>query len=212
MNKNAKEILNSFGEKDYKNRVNLHIHTVCSDGELTPEEVLNQAKKSGLEYISITDHHTLDAYKNIIVPEGLNLISGVEISCWIGPVLLHILGYGVDLDNRELRKTFGKQNNIGFWAHFTRLFVINSAKNVIKAIHNAGGTAILAHPACYWCFDTENMLEELKDYGLDGIEIYYPYRRHRSIIKFHSERKIKKISEKLGLIMTGGTDCHERVL
>ena len=44
--------------------------------------------------------------------------------------------------------------------------------------------------------------------GLDGIEVYYPYKRHRGIIKFHSRHNIKALAQKYNLIMTGGTDEH----
>ncbi len=52
------------------------------------------------------------------------------------------------------------------------------------------------------------MITELKSFGLDGVEIYYPYIRHRAIVKFHTIGKIKKITEELNLLITGGTDCH----
>lgn len=48
--------------------------------------------------------------------------------------------------------------------------------------------------------------------GLDGLECYYPYRRHRGIIKFHRAESIKKIADKLNLIKTGGTDTHGALL
>ena len=50
--------------------------------------------------------------------------------------------------------------------------------------------------------------KELKDMGLDGIEVYYPYKRHRGIIKFHSRHNIKALADKYDLIITGGTDEH----
>ena len=46
--------------------------------------------------------------------------------------------------------------------------------------------------------------------GLDGIEVYYPYPRFRSVVKFHSAKKVLEIAEKYPLlIQTGGTDFHE---
>ena len=38
----------------------LHMHTSCSDGVLTPEELVQSAKEAGLNFIAITDHDTVD--------------------------------------------------------------------------------------------------------------------------------------------------------
>ena len=43
-------------------RIDLHIHTTISDGELTPMEVIDEAVKNGVSVISIADHDTIDAY------------------------------------------------------------------------------------------------------------------------------------------------------
>ena len=48
--------------------------------------------------------------------------------------------------------------------------------------------------------------------GLDGIETYYPYKRHRAFIKFHSRRHITALAQKYSLVMTGGTDEHGSLL
>ena len=86
---------------------------------------------------------------------------------------------------------------------------MENPKTLIDAIHEAGGIAVLAHPAC--CFTLtglDRLVYKLKKLGLDGIEVYYPYERHRKIIKFHSTDTVKKIAEKYNLIKTGGTDAH----
>ncbi|UKI40744.1 MAG: hypothetical protein L6V95_11485 [Candidatus Melainabacteria bacterium] len=54
----------------------------------------------------------------------------------------------------------------------------------------------------------DSFVKSLVDMGLDGLEVYYPYRRHRGIIKFHKTKTIEKLSEKHKLIKTGGTDAH----
>ncbi len=71
--------------------------------------------------------------------------------------------------------------------------------------------AILAHPACYWCLSLNYLIKNLIKMGLDGLEVYYVYNRHRKIIKFHSEKKIERIAKKYDLISTGGTDEHGRL-
>ena len=63
----------------------LHTHTNVSDGVLTPEELLEAAKKAGLTYLAITDHDTVDGiiqlYESGLYPtRGLHVIPGIEFS------------------------------------------------------------------------------------------------------------------------------------
>ncbi len=52
------------------------------------------------------------------------------------------------------------------------------------------------------------MIKKLVSYGLDGLEVYYPYVGHRGVIKFYTLKDIEKIARDLNLIITGGTDSH----
>ena len=83
----------------------LHSHTLCSDGSMTPEELVLFAKKSGLQGLSITDHDTIDAYQTAIPAAkkaGLHLGSGVEFSCEFQGFSIHLLGYDFDPNNHEI--------------------------------------------------------------------------------------------------------------
>lgn len=84
-------------------RVDLHVHTTASDGELSPQEVMRKAFKDGVEILSITDHDTLEGLEGF-TPESVIFIPGVEISARFERTL-HILGYGFDPQNDALRKT-----------------------------------------------------------------------------------------------------------
>ncbi len=93
-----------------------------------------------------------------------------------------------------------------------RLLPKRNVKKLIKAIHEAGGIAVLAHPACCWALSLERLVKNLVKIGLDGIETYYPYPRFRKFAKFHSAKDVLKIAEKYpGLIRTGGTDFHGEI-
>ena len=93
-----------------------------------------------------------------------------------------------------------------------RLFSFRNVKNLIEAIHNAGGIAVLAHPACYWALSLDKLVKDLMDIGLDGIEVYYPYPNLRRFVKFHSAEEVIKLAEKYPqLIKTGGTDFHGKI-
>lgn len=74
-----------------------------------------------------------------------------------------------------------------------------SPKEILEAIHDAGGIAVLAHPALYNNFE---LLEELIPEGLDGVEVWHPSSSEEDVIR------LQKIAKKNGLLMTGGSDFH----
>ncbi len=81
-------------------RADLHCHTTCSDGTMTPKQLLHHAKEIGLSGISITDHDTIEAYSQapaIAKELGLLLGNGVEFSSTFQGLSVHILGYDFDL-------------------------------------------------------------------------------------------------------------------
>lgn len=201
--------LNNLTIEDYQNKVNLHIHTNCSDGKMLPSEVIDYAKKHNFETISICDHNTISAYYDETVKNYKNIIKGVEFDAWHKGVLIHILGYNIDVNNEKLLSLCAK-NKKETELDVIRLFKAfqRKPKKIIEAIHSSGGIAVLAHGACCWAFNMDGFVKSLVDMGLDGLEVYYPYRRHRGIIKFHKTRTIEKLSEKYRLIKTGGTDAH----
>ena len=211
MKMNCKELIKNFKKEDFQNNVNLHIHSNFSDGELSVEEIIKQARDNGLEHISITDHNTVDAYLETNLLNENFVISGIEFDCWSRGIFFHLLAYGIDVNNDEL-KPFLAKNKKETEADWVRIFAKRNIKKLIRAIHSAGGIAVLAHPACCWCFSMDNFVKTLKDFGLDGLEVYYPYDRHRGIIKFHSRHIMEKIADKYNLIKTGGTDCHHNLI
>ena len=82
----------------------------------------------------------------------------------------------------------------------------DAAEDVIRAIHSAGGRAVLAHPGVV--FSTENLrvfaarVEAAMELGLDGVECYYP--RHSSGVT----RCCLEICRRRGAMVTAGSDCH----
>ena len=193
-------------EEDFlTEKVNLHIHTNYSDGKSDIETVVKNAKQKGYKLIAITDHNTVEGhqkYKDDI------LVTGVEFDCWFGYVFIHLLAYDIDVNHPALLPFLAK-NKAETEGDLIRLFAKRNVQKLIEAIHQAGGIAVLAHPACYWAISLENLVKKLIDSGLDGIEVYYPYPRFRKIVKFHSSKDVMKIANKYpNLIKTGGTDFH----
>jgi len=202
-----RELFLNFNENDFYSKVNLHIHSNYSDGALGFDEIVEQAKKLGMKYISITDHNCLLGYKNSKYKDDSILIKGVEFDCFYKMSLLHILGYGIDVENEALNRLCAK-NEHEQKNDIIRLLKSRHPKNVINAIHSAGGVAILAHPCCCNVFNLYDFIKKLKKLGLDGIETHYPYGRFRAIIKFSSRELPKKIAQELNLLQTGGSDEH----
>lgn len=79
--------------------IDLHIHSTLSDGTLSPEEIVSLAKERGLVALSITDHDTLAAYPalhQLGQAQGLEIITGIEVTAHQDDLSLHLLGYGLD--------------------------------------------------------------------------------------------------------------------
>ena len=70
----------------------------------------------------------------------------------------------------------------------------------------------MAHPCCCNVLFLRDFVKRLKNYGLDGIEVYYPYDRFRGIIKFSSRNYPFEIAKELNLIKTGGSDEHSSLI
>lgn len=88
-------------------KVDLHTHTTYSDGALSPEELLNLAKKKKIEILGITDHDTIDGIDEAIdygKKIGIEVIPGLEISTDVEGQEVHLLGYFVNHKDHELKK------------------------------------------------------------------------------------------------------------
>ena len=201
-----KELIKTFTEDDFtQKRINLHIHTIHSDGEADYDEIISQAEQLNYKYIAITDHNIMSGYENSKTAEIL--IPGVEFDVWCGYVFMHLLAYGIDV-NSEYLKPFLAKSKRETEMDIVRIFAKRDIKKLMEAIHKSGGIAVIAHPACCWAISLDKFFKKLKSLGLDGAEVYYPYERHRGIIKFHTLSAVEKAAQKHGLIMTGGTDLH----
>lgn len=85
----------------------LHLHTLASDGRLTPSELVDLAASRGLKTISVTDHDTTDgleeAFEAAAKHPGLRVIPGIELSADVPGDEVHVLGYFIDQDNAGLQ-------------------------------------------------------------------------------------------------------------
>ena len=83
------------------------------------------------------------------------------------------------------------------------------AEKVISIAHSAGAICSLAHPGRAKTDDIEEIISELKNTGLDALEVYYPYQENPpERYAGTTEKEAGKLAEKFDLLKTGGSDCH----
>lgn len=187
---------------------NFHLHTNCSDGQLTPEALVEQALSIGLQGFAITDHHSVNGFycaktylarqyqfKNCLP----HLWTGVEITSQLNGTNVHILGYGFNPDARSLQKYLTGEAPLGKDAE---------AKRVIDSLHQAGGLVVLAHPARYRR-NAKELIREAYELGIDGVETYYAYTNPHPWQPSETQTEmIKNLARKYHLYTTCGTDTH----
>ena len=134
--------------------IDLHTHTNYSDGELSPEELIKLAISKNIGTISITDHDTINGIKTVdknasyITESGIQIINGIELSVKRDAGRMHILGYGIDLENEALNQkmSFLRDNSVNsvlsimeqIKRDYGIRFTYEDIKNLINANHNLG--------------------------------------------------------------------------
>ena len=101
---------------------NLHLHTNVSDGVLSPAQLIERSRKIGLDLISITDHDTGDAYRQLDSDYApLRILPGMEVSSQHEGTDVHILALGCDLQAPAL-------------VQMTEMYLIGRRERAIKMI------------------------------------------------------------------------------
>ncbi len=135
---------------------NFHMHTTESDGRLAPSEAVRLYKEAGYDFVALSDHRKINSQKEA---DGFLVLSGAEWDTGDAdsfPVY-HILGIGME---KPMRPVYRRAAEL-----FHRP---PHPQEIINAIREAGGIAILAHPS--WSVMTPEELLDLR--GLSGAEIY----------------------------------------
>ena len=112
-------------------RIDLHVHTLASDGSDAPATVVRKAAALGLRAVAITDHDTFAGLPEALsagTARGIEVVPGVELSTVWGGEEVHLLGYYMDTDNAALR------------ALMTRATDERNARNetMVQRLHDAG--------------------------------------------------------------------------
>lgn len=188
---------------------NFHMHTVASDGKLTPYELIQQALEIELKGLAITDHHSVEGYKKAQVylnslaqsdrTKGLTLWTGLEVTSLLSGVEVHILGYAFNPEHPVLQPYL---QGSGPERKDAR------AEKVIDSIHQAGGLAVLAHPHRYRR-PAKELIPLAAQSGIDGIEVYYSYGSSNPWKPTPKKTEESyKLAARYNLYMTCGTDTH----
>ena len=191
-----------------------HMHTIESDGDYTPTEIVIIAKESNVDIISITDHKTVSGVEEAIKAGewlGVKVIPGIELSTRYNGKKVHILGYFTneiykDKDFiRALR--YVKKDNIKILEKLIGTYVDirkDSEKNKlttqtgIDLLKYFGGRVVLAHPIRL----KGGILDPLLELNFDGIEAIY------SKNTMEQNEFYKNIAKEKGLFYTAGSDFH----
>lgn len=89
-------------------KADLHIHTYYSDGQSRPTDIVEKAGEMGYTTLAITDHDGVSGIEEAVgagTRNGIQVIPGIELDTETEDGTdLHILGYGMDLENPEFRR------------------------------------------------------------------------------------------------------------
>jgi predicted metal-dependent phosphoesterase TrpH len=141
--------------------IDLHTHTIRSDGLLEPPALAAAAAATGVRLLAITDHDDLSAYRELAdpagpgLPAGLTLLPGVEINCltsglpdlWEGE--LHLLGLGVDPADAAFEAVLARQRDrrrVRFARTLDRLRELGLPVDDLAAQLDPSATASLGRP------------------------------------------------------------------
>ena len=112
--------------------IDLHTHSIYSDGINTPSELLQMAYDKHLKYLALTDHDFIEGSKELVkLPHNnITIYSGVEMNAKVNKGQMHILGYNIDLDNQELNDTLLELRNISHQTIHRYLDILEKEFNI----------------------------------------------------------------------------------
>jgi len=119
--------------------IDLHTHSTCSDGTLTPSELIVHAAVAGVRVLALTDHDSTDGLEDACsaaASVGIQLVPGVELSAAWRSQDIHVLGLWIDPANPALRGLLKCQ------AQLRRERMVGICRRLVKA--RLPGDALLA--------------------------------------------------------------------
>ena len=184
-------------------KIDLHVHTLYSDGVYSPEKIVDTAIDVGLQAISLTDHDNILSYqvaqdylKEKNLSDKLEIIQGVEINTLYKNYEVHILGYFMDTNNSDFKNLLKTQQNARV-AQTKEIITLLGKKegirikyddiqkqvapggsigrpHIAKAIANVGGTSNVIEAYAKYINDSSHVYVPRKTVSpYDAVEIIY---------------------------------------
>ncbi|GAA1686516.1 PHP domain-containing protein [Kribbella yunnanensis] len=133
-------------------RIDLHTHSNRSDGTDPVDDLISHARQAGLDVIALTDHDTADGWvegRQAAERLGIGFVPGIEISCKLNGISVHLLGYLLDPSSAQLADELrtvrdGRTDRIP--AIVARLNSIGVALTVDEVLAQATGTPSVGRP------------------------------------------------------------------
>ena len=130
--------------------VDMHMHTNYSDGDLSPNELIEKAIKNNVGTMAITDHNTIEGLRNFDsnFKKKIEIINGIELSAKSLKGTMHILGYDIDIGNKILNDKMHELKNNSFQREISLIeqlkkdyeieFDYQDIINLLNSNHNLG--------------------------------------------------------------------------
>jgi len=125
-----------------RNQVDLHMHTVASDGTQTPEALLNEVIEKDIKVFAVTDHDSVDSIGKMITLAAQTdriFIPGVELSVTYKSKEIHLLTYGLTPDNEALLEILKENQRV------RNAFNIKIIEHISKVRHNVSVEDYIAY-------------------------------------------------------------------
>ena len=130
--------------------IDMHMHTNYSDGDLSPNELIEKAIKNNIGTMAITDHNTIEGLRNFdnSYKDKIEIINGIELSAKSLKGTMHILGYDIDIENKILNDKMHELKNNSFQREISLIeqlkkdyeieFDYQDIINLLNSNHNLG--------------------------------------------------------------------------
>ncbi len=128
--------------------IDLHTHSVASDGEHRPAEVASRAAAAGTQVWSLTDHDTVAGQAEGAQAAnrlGIRFVPGIELSVYLGQREIHVLGHFVDPGHQALRRFedfLAERRRVRMGEIVTRLAALGIAIREDDIVKWSGGKTI----------------------------------------------------------------------
>ena len=119
--------------------VDLHCHSTASDGALAPDVVVARAHERGVRLLALTDHDTLEGLEQAHAAAralGMQMVTGIELSCTWGGATSHVLGYDFAAEAPALRQAIAELHD-GRWLRAAEIAKRLEAKGMPGAMEGA---------------------------------------------------------------------------